>query len=132
MADNITSPEDVASGFTGDASDQNLVNPLIARAERKLAARLGNLTIWAGSNPDRIAAIKDVVSEMVQRVLRSGGSAFKSESDDGYSYTIDPVAASASLWVTDSNWEQLVGPQTGVGFGSARLTVPQWSGRGTW
>lgn len=126
----ITQPSDVALGFKGDASDLDYVQALIERAERKLAARLGDLTVWANT-PERLQAVKDVVSEMVQRVLRSGGSEMKSESDGEYSYTIDPRVSSGSLWVTDENWAQLLGPDVAndTGMGTIRLSIPDWSGR---
>lgn len=133
----ITVLADVRSGFLGDTSDEDYILGLIERAERKLIPRLGDLEVWAGgarlpvTSEQRIQAIKDVVSEMVQRVLRTGGSPMKTESDSGYSYTLDPTAAAASLWVTDANWEQLL-PTTGTQVGTIRVGIPSWSGRSTW
>lgn len=128
----ITQSSDVEIGFKGDTSDSGYVMGLIERAERKLEVRLGDLETWANT-PKRLAAVKDVVSEMVQKVLRSGDSIFKTESDASYSYTVDPMVASANLWVTDDMWAQLLGPDaTDSGFGSIRVGIPDWSGRKTW
>ena len=126
----ITQILDLQVGFPNEITDEIYATGLIEKAERKLAVRLGDLTVWANT-PERLQAVKDVVSEMVQRVLRSGGSEMKSESDGEYSYTIDPRVSSGSLWITDENWAQLLGPDVAndTGMGTIRLSVPDWSGR---
>lgn len=126
----ITQILDLQVGFPNEITDEIYATGLIEKAERKLAVRLGDLTVWANT-PERLQAVKDVVSEMVQRVLRSGGSEMKSESDGEYSYTIDPRVSSGSLWITDENWAQLLGPDVAndTGMGTIRLSIPDWSGR---
>lgn len=125
----ITQVSDVQVGFEKEITDPTHTAELIERAERKLAARLGDLTAWANT-PERVQAVKDVVSEMVQRVLRSGGSEMKQESDGGYSYTVDPRVSSGSLWVTDDNWAQLLGPEVAndPGIGTIRVALPGITG----
>lgn len=127
MAESITSPADVREGYEGAIKDDRYVQGLINKAERRLARRLGPLDTWA-STPARIEDVKDVVSSMVQRVLRNEGSINKSESDGDYSYTRDPLAASANLWVTNDEWDQLLGP-AGPGVGTIRVGLPDWSPR---
>lgn len=129
----ITTIADVALGFEVPIDEQDpartrYIMGLIARAERKLSSRLGDLTEWANTD-DRTAALRDVVSEMVQKVLRAGGSTMKSESDGGYTYQVDPMVASANLWVTDDMWDQLTGGPAYQPVRSARLVIPAWSGR---
>lgn len=129
----LTTIADVALGFETPLDEQDqerarYIDGLIERAERKLAARLGSLDTWA-TTPERLAAVKDVVSEMVQKVLRAGGSPMKSESDGGYTYALDPMVASANLWVTQDMWDQLIGGPGEQLVRSARLVIPEWSGR---
>lgn len=127
MADSITLPADVKVGYKGPgADDQDYVAELITLAERKLASRLGELATWVGTDDRRRQAVKDVVSEMVKRVLRSGGSEMKAESDGEYSYEVDPRVSSGSLWVTDENWETLMGPDPDPGVGTIRLKIPEY------
>lgn len=129
MSETITSPDDVREGFDRDVpgSSDEYVLGLIRKAERRLARRLGPLVEWAHTEARR-EDVRDVVSSMVQRVLRNDGSINKSESDGDYSYTRDPLAASANLWVTDDEWAQLVGP-SGPGVGTMRIGLPSWSPR---
>jgi hypothetical protein len=130
VADTITSTGDVREGYEGTITNETYVTGLIRKAERVLARRLGPLADWATTD-ERRDAIKDVVGSMVQRVLRNEGSINKSESDGDYSYTRDPLAASANLWVTAAEWDMLLGP-SGPGVGTIRVGIPDWSPRRGW
>lgn len=127
MVASITDLSDVREGFEREITDEHYVVGLIRKAERRIARRLGPLDAWANT-PQRISDVKDVVASMVQRVLRNEGSIDKAESDGDYSYTRDPLAASANLWVTNDEWEQLLG-SPGLSIGTIRVGLPDWSPR---
>ncbi len=126
-------PRDIANEFPQGLPpqvDDGYLAYLIAGAQRKLSRRLGDLGLWADTT-DRVETLRDVIVEMVSRVVRAGGSIYRSESDSGYSYTVDARMASGLLWVTEENWADLTGDSAPM-VGIVRLSVPEWSPRRTW
>lgn len=111
-------PALILQGFDQMILDTRMGSVLdqLQEAETVLAARLGDLTVWA-STPQRQAALRVVLKRMVRRVLRNPDG-YTQESGEAYSYSLNPRVASGSIWVTDDDWALL-----GVG-GSKPKTIP--------
>lgn len=111
----------VTSGFVGDVPDLEVVLDKIDEVELILARRLGDLEVWANTEL-RVRALRTVVKRAVRRVLANplgARSVTEAIGPMSHSYTLDPRAASGTLWVTADDWALL-----GVGQrrpGSIRL-----------
>lgn len=102
------------------------VSKMLEKAERRLFA-LCPAARWKVSRGDAqaIAIAKDLVIEAVARVARVEPESvgYRSETEDGYSYTVDPLTRAGNIWFPDSDLAQLgCGPKVAGGVPrSARL-----------
>lgn len=109
------SPDEVNDELRGtlDVNDPAAVAWLdrqIAKAERKLFALCpATETHIREGNARTIAIAKDLVIEAVARVARVDPEAvgFRSESEHGYSYTVDPLIRAGNIWFPDADLAQL-------------------------
>ena len=83
-----------------DPDEQNQITNWIAKTERIISARLGNL-----DNLDR-QILADVISEVVARRARNPDGK-RNERIDDYSYTLDAAASAVELTLTDAEWARL-------------------------
>lgn len=114
--------EDVARSFEGDIPDEDraLVEQRIAEAFRLLygicpvvRVRVENRQV----DPDLVA---DVIIRAVLRPIRDDSPIYKSESENGYSYSKDSLVASGGLWFPEADLTAL-GCGRAVAFGSTRV-----------
>lgn len=101
----ITQVQDVRDAYEGDipADRDAWLAGRIAAAELMLSRRIGDVAAWVGVDSVRRAALVEVVAGMVLRLVRNPG-ALRSETEvigpTSYSTSVDPRAASGTLWVT--------------------------------
>lgn len=109
-----------------DAATLAWVSNMLSKAERKLFA-LCPAARWkvAQGDSQAIAIARDLVIEAVARVARVDPDSvgYRSETEESYSYTVDPLTRSGNLWFPDTDLAQLgCGHKTqGVIPRSARL-----------
>ncbi|MFW0169288.1 Gp19/Gp15/Gp42 family protein [Rothia sp. P4278] len=109
------SPDEVNDELRGtlDVNDQATMawlNRQLAKAERKLFALCpATETRIRQGDAQTKALAKDLVIEAVARLARvePDSVGYRSESEDGYSYTVDPLTRSGNLWFPDSDLVQL-------------------------
>lgn len=126
----LVQPEDVMTGYEADFPDADLgkVQALIDEAELELETKLVDLPTWAAGNAKRLQALKIVVRRMVHRVLRAvAGGAMNSQTAGPFAYTINPLTASGTVWVTRQDW-RLLGVRNSRA-GTIRVGLPSWSPR---
>lgn len=136
--------------------DARVVEKLLDRVELRIKARWRNLSELVALDSVARGIVSQVEAESVARVLRDeSGGLYKSETEDGYRYELNFLAASARLDVLRSDMDELarvldggryrsVGPVTDgyaaqrYGGHGAREVPPPWSfqygwpGRGSW
>lgn len=83
-----------------DPDEQNQITNWIAKTERIIAARLGDLAAL-----DR-QILADVISEVVARRARNPDGK-RNERIDDYSYTLDAAASAVELTLTADEWARL-------------------------
>lgn len=135
--------------------DARVVEKLLDRVELRIRARWRNLSELVALDSVARGIVSQVEAESVARVLRDeSGGLYKSETEDGYRYELNFLAASARLDVLRSDMDELarvldggryrsVGPVTD-GYAAQRYggagtrDVPPWAfqygwpGRGSW
>lgn len=136
--------------------DVRVVEKLLDRVELRIRARWRNLSELVALDSVARGVVSQVEAESVARVLRDeSGGLYKSETEDGYRYELNFLAASARLDVLRSDMDELarvldggryrsVGPVTDgyaaqrYGGGGTREVPPPWAfqygwpGRGSW
>lgn len=136
--------------------DARVVEKLLDRVELRIKARWRNLSELVALDSVARGIVSQVEAESVARVLRDeSGGLYKSETEDGYRYELNFLAASARLDVLRSDMDELarvldggryrsVGPVTDgyaaqrYGGSAAREVPPPWAfqygwpGRGSW
>lgn len=136
--------------------DARVVEKLLDRVELRIRARWRNLSELVALDSVARGIVAQVEAESVARVLRDeSGCLYKSETEDGYRYELNFLAASARLDVLRSDMDELarvldggryrsVGPVTDgyaaqrYGGPGAREVPPPlafqygWPGRGSW
>lgn len=136
--------------------DARTVEKLLDRVELRIKARWRNLSELVALDSVARGIVAQVEAESVARVLRDeSGGLYKSETEDGYRYELNFLAASARLDVLRSDMDELarvldggryrsVGPVTDgyaaqrYGGAGTREVPPPWSfqygwpGRGSW
>ena len=136
--------------------DARVVEKLLDRVELRIKARWRNLSDLVALDSVARGIVSQVEAESVARVLRDeSGGLYKSETEDGYRYELNFLAASARLDVLRSDMDELarvldggryrsVGPVTDgyaaqrYGGGGTREVPPPWAfqygwpGRGSW
>lgn len=134
--------------------DARIVEKLLDRVELRIKARWRNLSELVALDSVARGIVSQVEAESVARVLRDeSGGLYKSESEDGYRYELNFLAASARLDVLRADMDELarvldggryrsVAPVTD-GYAAQRYSgggaVPPpwafqygWPGRGSW
>lgn len=116
---------------TGDTDVVKWVASLLDKAERKLILVCPSLRMRVAADDTLALAAADIVVDAVARVVRTGEDeiGFRSESEDGYSYTRDPLVKSADIWFPDKDIKLLGCGSEGFvprSAGLARGTV--WAG----
>lgn len=136
--------------------DTRVVEKLLDRVELRIKARWRNLSELVALDSVARGIVSQVEAESVARVLRDeSGGLYKSETEDGYRYELNFLAASARLDVLRSDMDELarvldggryrsVAPATDgyaaqrYGGAGTRDVPPPWSfqygwpGRGSW
>ena len=136
--------------------DARVVEKLLDRVELRIRARWRNLLELVALDSVARGIVSQVEAESVARVMRDeSGGLYKSETEDGYRYELNFLAASARLDVLRSDMDELarvldggryrsVGPVTDgyaaqrYGGPGAREVPPPvafqygWPGRGSW
>lgn len=136
--------------------DARVVEKLLDRVELRIRARWRNLSELVALDSVARGIVSQVEAESVARVMRDeSGGLYKSESEDGYRYELNFLAASARLDVLRADMDELarvldggryrsVGPVTDgyaaqrYGGAGARDVPPPWAfqygwpGRGSW
>ena len=137
--------------------DARVVEKLLDRVELRIRARWRNLLELVALDSVARGVVSQVEAESVARVMRDeSGGLYKSETEDGYRYELNFLAASARLDVLRSDMDELarvldggrycsVGPVTDgyaaqrYGGPGAREVPPPplafqygWPGRGSW
>lgn len=104
----------------GDSDVVSWVYEQIEKASRRLLATCPTLKTRLENDLELQGLFKDVVVEAVGRMARMDDSSvgIKSESEDGYSYQIDPLARSGNIWFPDKDLVLL-------GCGSADTFIPR-------
>lgn len=139
-----------------DEGDVRVVEKLLDRVELRIRARWRNLSELVALDSVARGIVSQVEAESVARVMRDeAGGLYRSESEDGYRYELNFLAASARLDVLRSDLDELarvldggryrsVGPVTDgyaaqrYGGAGARDVPPPWAfqygwpGRGSW
>lgn len=135
--------------------DARVVEKLLDRVELRIRARWRNLSELVALDSVARGIVSQVEAESVARVLRDeSGGLYKSETEDGYRYELNFLAASARLDVLRSDMDELarvldggryrsVGPVTD-GYAAQRYGGPGarevppwvfqygWPGRSSW
>lgn len=104
-----------------DPDEQAQILNWIAKTERIISARLGNL-----DNLDR-QILADVISEVVARRARNPDGK-RNERIDDYSYTLDAAASSVELTLTADEWARLSQDGSTSGAYMPVLTPAPWLG----
>lgn len=104
-----------------DQDEQNQITNWIAKTERIISARLGNL-----DNLDR-QILADVISEVVARRARNPDGK-RNERIDDYSYTLDAAASAVELTLTADEWARLSQDGSTSGAYMPVLTPAPWLG----
>lgn len=136
--------------------DARVVEKLLDRVELRIRARWRNLLELVALDSVARGVVAQVEAESAARVMRDdAGGLYKSETEDGYRYELNFLAASARLDVLRSDMDELarvldggryrsVGPVTDGyaaqrygGAGTREVPPPQafqygWPGRGSW
>lgn len=136
--------------------DARVIEKLLDRVELRIRARWRNLLELVALDSVARGIVSQVEAESVARVMRDeSGGLYKSETEDGYRYELNFLAASARLDVLRSDMDELarvldggryrsVGPVTDgyaaqrYGGPGAREVPPPWAfqfgwpGRGSW
>jgi hypothetical protein len=116
--------------YVGSSAPVASVVKWIDKAEVRLgamAAARGYTLAAIAQDPARLALMKDVIENAVVRVLRNPDG-FKSETEDGYSYTFGSEA-SGSVWFPAADLDALF--PTGGAYGSISLALPAFR-QGSW
>ena len=104
-----------------DTDEQAQILNWIAKTERIISARLGNL-----DNLDR-QILADVISEVVARRARNPDGK-RNERIDDYSYTLDAAASAVELTLTADEWARLSQDGSTSGAYMPVLTPAPWLG----
>lgn len=104
-----------------DLDEQNQISNWIAKTERIIAARLGDL-----GNLDR-QILADVISEVVARRARNPDGK-RNERIDDYSYTLDAAASAVELTLTADEWARLSQDGSTSGAYMPLLAPAPWLG----
>lgn len=104
-----------------DLDEQNQITNWIAKTERIIAARLGDLDAL-----DR-QILADVISEVVARRARNPDGK-RNERIDDYSYTLDAAASAVELTLTADEWARLSQDGSTSGAYMPVLTPAPWLG----
>lgn len=104
-----------------DPDEQAQIVDWIAKTERIISARLGNL-----DSLDR-QILADVISEVVARRARNPDGK-RNERIDDYSYTLDAAASAVELTLTADEWARLSQDGSTSGAYMPVLTPTPWLG----
>lgn len=104
-----------------DPDEQAQILNWIAKTERIISARLGNL-----DSLDR-QILADVISEVVARRARNPDGK-RNERIDDYSYTLDAAASAVELTLTADEWARLSQDGSTSGAYMPVLTPAPWLG----
>lgn len=104
-------PEEVQYELRGtldmnDAGVSEWVMTQIEKAERRLFAQCPQTkTLVEREDTATAEMAKDIIIEAVARVARTKADevGIKSESEDGYSYTVDPLTRAGNIWFPDKD-----------------------------
>lgn len=130
-----TSADDVIDSWIGDdaPTDTKLVGLWVSRAERVLRRKVSDLTGRVDADePELLDTVRDVVSNMVQRVFRNP-EGIRQKSD-----TTGPFSTQATyggdqpgyLWVTDEELNSLTSGTAGTQRAFVVDTMPETAGFG--
>lgn len=91
-----------------DAVDQQVitwVDEQVSKATRRLLATCPTLRIRLENDAAIFDVARDIVIEAVARLVRvdEDSIGLRSESEDGYSYQIDPLTRSGNIWFPDKD-----------------------------
>lgn len=89
-----------------DAGISDWVMTQVEKAERRLYAQCPKTKSRIEGNDKATADMaKDIIIEAVARVARTKADevGIKSESEDGYSYTVDPLTRSGNIWFPEKD-----------------------------
>lgn len=104
--------------------DHAYVQGLVDKAVRILLSDCQGLRARVDSGKVDKDLVVDAITDAVLRVLNDTDPTLKSESEDGYSYTKNALAASPDIWITDK-WLKRLGCEGNAEAGprSARARV---------
>ena len=119
--DILLTADQVAEAYEGDIPEERMgwVEQKIGETYRLLAGRCPVARRRVEADPAD-ALVADVVTRAVLRLVRDDTPLYKSESEDGYSYTKNSLVASGDIWFPDSDLAAL-GCGGGGGFGVSRV-----------
>lgn len=127
--------DDLVAAYEGtiDQDDSVTVQWLehqIGKAERALIGDCPSLPRRLAAGSVDPALVKDVVVDAVLRLVRDEDPTLKTESENGYSYSKNPLSASANLWFPDKDLARIGCKAVDAGFvGTARVsTRSPWAG----
>lgn len=119
---------------TNDKAVATWAQYMLEKAERKLFALCPSAESRVRQgNARTIAIAKDLVIEAVARVARVDPAAvgLRSESEHGYSYTVDPLTRAGNIWFPDADLAQLGCGAKASGFTPRSATLARgtvWHG----
>lgn len=108
-----------------DSATQLSIEALIAKAEKRLLARVPSIPARIEAGTLDIMLVQGVVEDVVIRLIRNP-QGFSSEQAGEFSYRIDRLVASGRIEITDDDVADLLPKAAHRGFGSMRLDVPAW------
>ena len=113
-----------------DTETVKYIDHQIGKAIRKLLGLCPTLARRIANKTVDIDTVKDVVTDAVLRIVRDEDPTIKSESEGGYSYAKNALAASANLWFPDADLAMIGCREASEGFvGSGRLKPRRpWAG----
>lgn len=118
----IATVDDVALALRREISDgeAHIVEKLLDRVELRIRARWRDLSELVALDSVARGVVSQVEAESVARVLRDeSGGLYKSETEDGYRYELNFLAASARLDVLRSDMDELARVLDGGRYRSA-------------
>lgn len=124
----IAIPQDVETSLMRELNDQETlyVERLLQRAENLLHVRIPQLLNRVEADAHFADLVSQVEAESVARVFRAGDSGsgiYSSESEDGYSYSLNFKVASGFLDILPEEWDRLLSASGGF-----RTVAPKTDG----
>jgi len=106
-----------------DAQVTKWITKAEVRLRSALARRGCDLDQIVLADGNRAALARDVLENAVVRVLRNP-EGYKSESEDGYSYTLSALDASGNIWFPANDLDELCPPKRSR-VGSINTALPK-------